>query len=123
MSDDWNSDGLNDNWDEAHEFGIDLDGGGTAAAGDDGPVGDGFDLGALAVFDAADLLGAELVQGLHALGDGPGLPEAGAGIPLPGGEALLAVLAELGDAGLDPEALLAMVAGLSVRNPFLPAGG
>lgn len=123
MTDDWNSDGLNDNWDEAHEFGIDLDGGGVATGGEDGAVADGFDLGGLAVFDAADLLGAELVHGT--VDGAPGWlgGEVGAGVALPAGETLVTMLAELGDAGLDPESLRAFVAGISVRNPFLRNDG
>jgi hypothetical protein len=123
VSDDWNSDGLNDNWDEAHEFGIDLDGGGGGVPSEDGSPADGFDLGALAVFDAADLLGADLVQAVGPLGDVADPFGAGASVALPVGEELVAMLADLGDRGLEPDVLLAFVAGLSIRNPFHPADG
>ncbi len=121
MSDDWNSDGLNDNWDEAHEFGIDLDGspGGGAVDGDGG---DGLDLGVLELFDAADLLGADLIGGVD-LADGIGGVDgvdlaAVAAVALPFGAGLLAVLDRLGAEPLPRAELLGYVAGLSVRNPF-----
>lgn len=125
MSDDWNSDGLNDNWDEAHEFGIDLDGSPTVA-GDGADLGDGNDLDLLALFDAADLLGADLL-GAGAV-DGSLLDADGAaplldGVvarPLPYGTAFTTLLSELGDEPLSRNDMLAFVAGVSVANPFRP---
>lgn len=123
MSDDWNSDGLNDSYDEAHEFGIDLDGGGggVGGVGDDGD--DGFDLGLVEIFDAADLLGADLVAGMALAGDGGGLvgPE-GLDVPavaLPFGDAFARLVERLGAEPLPTHDLLGYIAGLSVRNPFI----
>lgn len=122
MSDDWNSDGLNDNWDEAHEFGIDLDGGGgIAGSAEDAEIDDGFDLAFLALFDAADLLGAELI-------DLPGFTadlaaETGSLLEvepraLPFGDGFVSLLEQLGDGGLPTEQLLAHIAALELTNPF-----
>lgn len=126
MSDDWNSDGLNDNWDEAHEFGIDLDGSPSGAGG--GAADDaGFDLGFLALFDAADLLGADLLGPMVLDGAEAGLD--GLGSPLEGVEARLLpfgtqftdLLGSLGEGPLDRGSLLGLIAGLSVANPFRAA--
>jgi hypothetical protein len=119
---DWNGDGLDDNWDEAHEFGIDLDG---DPIGDDGPGDDnGLDVGILRLFDASDLLGADLVD-LSDFRDrewADGLSDGAAGFtpaPLPFGEAFVELLGALGDEPLPLVELLGFVAGLSVVNPFV----
>lgn len=124
MSDDWNSDGLNDNWDEAHEFGIDLDGSPSGAAADAVDGVDGLDADVLQLFDAADLLGADLLRSFDLHADGHDAQGLGALVddvvaqPLPYGAQFTSLLARLGADALAREDLLAFIAGVSVANPF-----
>lgn len=121
---DFDGDGLNDAFDEPHEFGIDLDGGSDMVsdgfdagdAGDAAGVLGGVDLITLEWLDAADLLGADLVAGLDGvLHDGdPADPGGGGTTALPEGDAFYAAL----DTPPTPAALAGWVAGLRIRNPF-----
>jgi hypothetical protein len=121
---DFDGDGLNDAFDEPHEFGIDLDGGSDMVsdgfdagdAGDAAGVLGGVDLITLEWLDAADLLGADLVSGLDGvLHDGdPADPGGGETAELPEGDAFYAAL----DTPPNPAELAGWVAGLRIRNPF-----
>jgi hypothetical protein len=119
---DWNADGLHDSYDEPHEFGIDLDGGGDVH---DLAPDDSFDgLFDLKLIDLADILGASLTDGLGLddPGDGAG---AAAGLSAPFGAAPTPAALPRGDAFYDAlggtasvDDVRAWVAGLVLTNPF-----
>jgi hypothetical protein len=119
---DWNNDGLHDSYDEAHEFGIDLDGGSDVhdLAADDG-FGGLFDLEWI---DLADILGASLTDGLGLdlpAGADPaaGIAAVATAVALPAGDAFYAALDH--QASLDE--VRGWVRGLSLANPFPAAPG
>ena len=87
--------------------------------------GDGFDPGFLAIFDAADLLGADLVDLnglLEPCDGGEELPAEITPTPLPSGAEFAALVTGLGDHPLPMTALLGHIAALSVANPFTADG-
>jgi hypothetical protein len=79
------------------------------------------------LFDAADLLGADLLgpmvlDGAEAGLDGLGSPLEGVEArPLPFGTQFIEVLGSLGEGPLDRDSLMGLIAGLSVANPFRAA--